>query len=179
MRQVRFALASGIVIAAFAAQGLVAFGHDSGGPGGMGGGTGGTGGTGGESNGPRSQVSAATAYFNQGEDFSKKKNWTLAIQAYVQAVRWDPKFAEAWNNLGSCYRKIKDYDKSFDAYKHALALKPDYPNAHEYMGRTYLATGNKDAAMREYEILKRLDAKMADDLLKAIQANDPDLGDTD
>jgi tetratricopeptide (TPR) repeat protein len=177
MRRIRFALASGIVIAMFATPGLVAFGHDSGGPGGMGG-TGGTGGAGGGPSGPRSQISAATVYFNQGEDFSKKKSWNLAIQAYAQAVRLDPKFAEAWNNMGYCYRKVKDYDKSFDAYKHALALKPDYPNAHEYMGRTYLATGDKDAAMREYEILKRLDAKMADELLKAIEANDADLGDT-
>jgi hypothetical protein len=39
--------------------------------------------------------------------------------------------------------------------------------------------GNKDAAMREYEIVRRLDAKMAGELLKAIQANNPDLGDED
>ncbi len=47
------------------------------------------------------------------------------------------------------------------------------------MARTYIAMGNKDGAMREYEILKRLDAKMADEVIKAIQANDADLGDTD
>ena len=173
MRQMRHVLGTGIVIASLATLGAAAFGHDSGGMGG-----GGTGGGGGGSDG-QSQISPARVYFNQGAEFSKKKNWHLAIQAYAQAVRLDPKFPEAWNNLGYCYRRVKDYDKSFDAYKHALDLKPDYPNAHEYMGRTYLATGNKDAAMREYEVLKRLDAKMADELLKAIQANDADLGDGD
>ena len=173
MRQMRHVLGTGIVIASLATLGAAAFGHDSGG---MGGGTGGGGGGGSDG---QSQISPARVYFNQGAEFSKKKSWYLAIQAYEQAVRLDPKFAEAWNNLGSCYRKIKDYGKSFDAYKHALDLKPDYPNAHEYLGRTYLATGNKDAAMREYEVLKRLDAKMADELLKAIQANDADLGDSD
>jgi hypothetical protein len=45
------------------------------------------------------------------------------------------------------------------------------------MARTYLAMGDKDSAMREYEILKHLDATMADELLKAIQANNADLGD--
>ncbi len=95
----------------------------------------------------------------------------------LQAVRLDPKFVAAWNNLGFCYRKVKQYDKAFDAYSQAINLKPEYPNAHEYMGRTYLAMGNKDCAMREYEILKLLDAKMAAELLQAIQANDADLGD--
>jgi len=122
---------------------------------------------------------SARAYFAQGEDYSKKKDWDQAIAAYQQAVRIDPKFAEAWNNLGYCYRKAKQYDKALDAYKQAISLKPDFSYPHEYMARTYLAMGDKDAAMREYEILKRLDPKMADQLLKAIQANDADLGDGD
>ncbi len=169
MRQMRGTLVGGILIAALAAIGPLAFGHD----GGMGGGSGG-----GDSNpGTPSQLSAARTYYNQGEEYSKKKAWNLAVQAYLEAVRLDPKFAEAWNNLGFSYRKVKQYDKAFDAYKQALDLKPDYPNAHEYMARTYLAVGNKDAAMREYEILKRLDAKMAAELMQAIQANDADLGD--
>ena len=172
MRQMRYTLAGGILIAALAAFGPAAFGHDD--PG-MGGGRGGGGGS--NYTGPSSQASAARTYFNQGEEYSRKKNWNLAIQAYLQAVRLDPKFAEAWNNLGFCYRKVKQYDKAFDAYKQALDLRPDYPNAHEYMARTYLAMGNKDGAMREYEILMRLDAKMAAELMKAIQANDADLGD--
>jgi hypothetical protein len=35
---------------------------------------------------------------------------------------------------------------------------------------------NRDMAMRHYEILRRLDAKMAAELLRAIEANHPDLG---
>ena len=149
-----------------------------------GGGTTGGGTTGGDttgggqgSDGQTGQISPARTFFNQGQEFAKKGSWYLAIQAYLQSVRLDPMFLDAWNNLGHAYRKIKDYNKALDAYKHALDLKPDYANAHENRGRTYLAMGNKDAAMREYEILKRLDAKMADELLKAIQANNADLGD--
>lgn len=164
----RYTLAGGLLIAALAAGGPTAFGHDSG----MGGGGGG----GGSNYGTPSPATSAQAYFSQGEDYSKKRNWNLAIQAYLQAVRLDPKFVEAWNNLGFCYRKVQQYDKAFGAYKQAVDLRPDFPNAHEYMGRTYLAMGNRDGAMREYEILKRLDAKMAAELVQAIQANNPDLG---
>ena len=121
----------------------------------------------------------AKTFFDQGEAYSKKKSWDLAITAYNQAVRIEPKFAEAWNNMGFCYRKVKQFDKALDAYKQAITLKPDFSYPHEYMARTFLAMGNKDAAMHEYEILKRLDGKMADGLLKAIQANNPDLGDDD
>jgi tetratricopeptide (TPR) repeat protein len=173
---IRAALVSGILVAALATLGGAAFAHDSGG---MGGGSGSSGGGtgGGSGSDGASQVSAARTYFNQGQEFAKKQSWYLAIQAYQQSVRLDPKFIDAWNNLGHAYRKTKDYDKALDAYKRALELKPDYADAHEYLGRTYLAMGNKDAAMREHEILKRLDAKMAGELLKAIQANNADLGD--
>lgn len=176
MGQLRSAFATGIVIVALATLGSAAFAHDSGGMGG-GGGTSGGGTGGGSGSDATGQVSAARTYFNQGQEFSKKQNWHLAIQAYQQAVRLDAKFIDAWNNLGHAYRKAKDYDKALEAYKRALELKPDFANAHEYLGRTYLAMGNKDAAMREYEVLKRLDAKMADELLRAIEANNADLGD--
>lgn len=172
MIPMRHVLASGILVVSLATLGGAALAHDAPAPGDSGGGSGGP--------GEKTQISpSARTFFNQGEAYSKKKSWDLAVQAYAQAVRTDPKFAEAWNNMGYCYRRLQQYDKALDAYKHALDLKPAFTYAHEYMARTYIAMGNKDGAMREYEILKRLDTKMADELIKAIQANDADLGDTD
>lgn len=162
MRTLAYALAGNLLAIALATGG--AFAHDS------------------EptTTSPTTQVNAmAKTYFDQAEGYSKKKDWNLAIAAYQQAVRIDPKFVAAWSNMGYCYRKVNQFDKAMDAYKRALTLKPDYTYPHEYLGRTYLAMGNKDAAMREYEILKRLDAKMAAGLLKAIEANNADLGDED
>ena len=186
MNRIGFALKGGLLVASLAAAVAVSavgtFAHD-----GMGGGTGGGGSTGGGSTGGGggSTVSSlsdqinpqARTLFNQGQAYAKEKKWFLAIAAYTQAVRIEPKFAAAWNNLGHTYRKAQQYGMALDAYKQAISLSPDNPNPHEYMARTYLAMGNKDAAMREYEIVRRLDAKMAGELLKAIQANNPDLGD--
>jgi len=121
----------------------------------------------------------AQMWFNRGLEYAKRKEWARAIDAYLQAIRYEPRFPEAWNNLGYCYRKVKEYQKSIEAYRRALELRPDFAYAHEYIARTYLAMGNRQEAMRHYEILRRLDSKLAERLLRAIQANDPDLGDED
>ncbi len=117
----------------------------------------------------------ARRYFEQGLEYSRRNQWELAIQAYRRAVQAEPRFVEAWTNLGYAYRKIKDYARSVEAYQRALSLRPDYAQAHDYLARTYLAMGNREGAMRHYEILRRLDPRMAERLLHAIQANDPDL----
>src|SRR5437773_6106172 len=154
-------------------------GTGGGGTGGGGAGGGGTGGAGGSTLSSSSdQISQqAKAFFNEGVAYGKQKKWYLAIAAYTQAVRIDPKFAAAWTNLGHSYRKTQQYGMALDAYTQAIGLAPADPNPHGYLALTYLAMGNKDAAMREYEIVRRLDANMAGELLKAIQANNPDLGD--
>jgi tetratricopeptide (TPR) repeat protein len=118
----------------------------------------------------------ARTFFDQGVVYAKDSKWFLAIAAYKHAVSIEPKFAAAWINLGHSYRKAQQYDNALDASKHAISLVPSSADAHEDLARTYLAMGNKIAAMREYEIVRRLNPKIADELLKAIQANDPDLG---
>ena len=118
----------------------------------------------------------ARFYYDLGMNHFRAKRWTQAIQAYLDAVRIEPRFPEAWNNLGYCYRKVKDNLRALDAYRRAIELRPDFAAAHEYIGRLYVAMGNKDMAMRHYEILRRLDGKLAAELLQAIQANDSDYG---
>jgi tetratricopeptide (TPR) repeat protein len=127
-------------------------------------------------NPPDSINPEARSLYDQAAEHFRKKQWNLAIPTYLEAVRIEPKFVEAWNSLGFCYRKVKDNQKSLEAYRRAIDIKPDFKYAHEYISRLYLVMGNREMAMRHYEILRRLDAKMAADLLRAIEANNPDLG---
>lgn len=117
----------------------------------------------------------ARRFYQQGVEYSRRQQWEQAIRAYLQAVRLDPGFVEAWTNLGYAYRKVRDYARSVEAYQRALRLRPDYAPAHDYLARTYLAMGDRQKAMEHHEVLRRLDPRMADRLLRAIQANDPDL----
>ncbi|MGQ0550234.1 MAG: tetratricopeptide repeat protein [Armatimonadota bacterium] len=126
---------------------------------------------------PSEQISSQARYFyDLGMNHFRKKEWNQAIQQYLLAVATEPRFPEAWNNLGFCYRKIGNNQRALDAYRRAIDVRPDFPAAHEYIGRLYVAMGNRDMAMRHYEILRRLDAKLAAELLQAIQANNSDYG---
>lgn len=118
----------------------------------------------------------ARRLYQHGVEYSRRQQWDQAIQAYLQAVRLDPRFVEAWTNLGYAYRKVRDYSRSVEAYRRALSLRPDFAPAHDYLARTYLAMGERQKALEHYEILRRLDPRMAERLFRAIQANDPDLG---
>src|SRR5713226_2073811 len=128
MRMIAYALLGSLLVVSLAVVGASA--HDSGG----------------SDPSPTQMNSQAKAFFDQGQAYSKKKSWDLAIAAYAQAVRVEPKYVQAWNGLGHAYRKAKKYDKALDAYKQAITLKQDYADPHEYLARTLLAMGDKDAA---------------------------------
>lgn len=72
--------------------------------------------------------------------------------------------------------KLKDNQRALEAYRRAIELRPEFASAHEYLERLYVALGNRDQAMRHYEILRRLDAKLAAELLQAIEANNAEYG---
>ncbi len=120
--------------------------------------------------------SEARGAYDQGMDYFRRQQWNLAVQAFLRAVNLEPRFVEAWTNLGYSYRKAGDNQKALDAYRRALDLRPDFKFAHAYVGRLYIAMNNRDMAMRHYEILRRLDAAMAEELRKAIEAGNADQG---
>ena len=63
--------------------------------------------------------STAESWFQKGYNHGQKNEYEEAIRAYSEAIRIDPKHAEAYNNRGFAYRKtgkpdaaVKDYSKS-------------------------------------------------------------------
>ncbi len=126
---------------------------------------------------PEGVSTAALAAFRAGLALHREKYYAPAIKEYERAIALGGRFPEAFNNLAYCYRKIGQIDKALELYKTALALRPTFPQAHDYIARTYLAKGDRALAMRHYEILRRLDAKLAHCLLEAIRRGDPDYND--
>lgn len=115
--------------------------------------------------------------FKRGLELHRQQKWAAAIPEYERAIELGGRFPEAFNNLAYCYRKVGQIDKAIDLYKIAIALRPLFVQAHDYLARAYLAKGDRQAALHEYEIVRRLDAKLAACLWAAIQRNDPDYHD--
>lgn len=126
---------------------------------------------------PQGVSNEAVKAFKRGLEFHKVKQWSSAIKEYERAVALGGRFPEAFNNLAYSYRKIGMVDKAIELYRVAIALRPLFVQAHDYLARAYLVKGDKAAALREYEIVRRLDKKLAACLWAAIQRNDPDYHD--
>lgn len=116
----------------------------------------------------------AVKAFNRGVGYHRQKQWANAIKEYERAIDLGGRFPEAFSNLAYAYRKLGMVDKAIELYKLAIALRPLFPEAHDYLARAHIAKGDKASAMREYEIVRRLDQKLAVCLLAAIQTNNPD-----
>lgn len=115
--------------------------------------------------------------FKRGLELHRQLKWAAAIPEYERAIALGGRFPEAFNNLAYCYRKVGQVDRAIELYKTAIALRPLFVQAHDYLARAYLQKGDRAAALREYEIVRRLDAKLAACLWAAIQRNDPDYHD--
>lgn len=126
---------------------------------------------------PEGVGTAALAAFRAGLALHREKHYAAAIKEYERAIALGGRFPEAFNNLAYCYRKIGQLDRALELYRTALALRPTFPQAHDYIARTYLARGDRGMAMRHYEILRRLDGRLAHCLLEAIRRGDPDYND--
>ncbi|MCS7235000.1 MAG: tetratricopeptide repeat protein [Armatimonadota bacterium] len=71
--------------------------------------------------------------------------------------------AHRFYHQGVEYWRPQPWDQAIRAYLQAVRLDPRFVEAWTNLGYTYR------------KILRRLDPRMADRLLRAIQANDPDL----
>lgn len=66
----------------------------------------------------------AREFYEEGQKYSAKGMYDLAIVEYNKAVKKDSKFAFAWDNLGICYRKLNRYEEAIKCYKKSLELDP-------------------------------------------------------
>ncbi len=126
---------------------------------------------------PQNVSSAAVAAFRAGLALHREKHYAAAIKEYERAIALGGRFPEAFNNLAYCYRKTGQIDRALELYKTAIALRPTFPQAHDYIARAYLSKGDRTMAMRHYEIVRRLDARLAHCLLEAIRRGDPNYND--
>jgi tetratricopeptide (TPR) repeat protein len=109
--------------------------------------------------------------YNQGIDLMLAKRFSEAQAKFEQAVKKNPRFAEAHNNLGYTLRKqgVANYQKSLEHYNAAVALKPKLAEAYMYRGVLYTEMGRKSDAQGDLSTLQKLNPQLAKELAEIIK----------
>jgi len=94
---------------------------------------------------------------------------TEALRAVHDALRLQPEFAFAHYQLGWLYSQAEQWPEAAEAFRRAVAIEPEFAKAHYNLGLNYLVLGDLPAAMAELDILRKLNRKLADHLLKLIK----------
>lgn len=100
-----------------------------------------------------------------------KDAYDRAIQNYDEAIRLDPRSADAFAGRGSAYLLKGDYDSAILDYNEAIRLNPKSASAFNGRGAAYFAKGDYDRALQDYNEAIRLDSRTPRALLNRGLAN--------
>jgi len=122
-------------------------------------------------------------YLVRGGRFLATGDYQRAVRIYEQAAGLYPSSAEVWRRLGESYQKLGDnevltnpdlLEKAVRAFRMALSLDPTMKEVHLNLGKTYLAMQDRDGAVREQQLLEKLDRGLAAQLSAAIKSWKPE-----
>ena len=111
---------------------------------------------------------SADAYLCLGLALHSPENFSDAAPAYQKSLELDPDQFESRANLGDVCLQLDRTEEAIDALRQAAKIKPNDVKVHFLLAQCYLKAGNRDDALREYGIVKRLDSSVAEDLAKSM-----------
>lgn len=85
-----------------------------------------------------------------------------AIEAYLQAVEYNPQAAGALVNLGTIRYRQRQFKEAADYYNRALQADPNYPLVHFNLGNLYDERGDLNAAHDCYAAALRINPRYGD-----------------
>ncbi|MFA4918822.1 MAG: tetratricopeptide repeat protein [Thermodesulfovibrionales bacterium] len=83
--------------------------------------------------------------------YDESGKYKESIEAYKQAIRIKPDYAEAHYNLGVTYGNLGMNREAIDAVKQVIRIRPDYAEAHYNLGLTYYKLGMNREAIEAYK----------------------------
>lgn len=73
-----------------------------------------------------------------------------ALEAWNEAIRLDPSYAEAWYNKGAALSEQDKLDDAFEAWDEAIRLDPNFIDYWNIKGYRFYIQGRYDEAIRAY-----------------------------
>lgn len=89
---------------------------------------------------------------NRGFELLREGRFDEAIALFHDAIRLDPRFAEAHINLGAAYFELGRHGEAAQALRNAVRLRPDLHKAHHNLAVIYSDSGEFRKAIESYKI---------------------------
>ena len=103
---------------------------------------------------------SAAVWNKMGIAYHQMLQLDAALKRYRQAIRLDPKFAEAINNAGTIYYARKQYGKAVKYYKRAIKLEPNSASIYSNLGLACYARKKDKEAAAAFNTALRLDPEV-------------------
>ena len=119
----------------------------------------------------RLKPSAANEFqyqFNRGDAFRRIGQNTEAVEAFKLAVTLKQDDAHSHFGLGMAHLANRQFADAVKALTRATVIKPGFVPYELALGRAYFSLGNLESARKQYNILKTLDPKAANEFLNEI-----------
>jgi tetratricopeptide (TPR) repeat protein len=100
------------------------------------------------------------------QTYERQSRYEEAAKAYRTAAEINPDFHDATVGEGRCLYLLGRYRQAIAAL--SLIASWEDPDCLVYLGRCYLRLGNREAALKQYQRLKKKDSAKAEQLLKDI-----------
>ena len=102
----------------------------------------------------------AEAHHHLGMAYERLGRAQEAVPAFKEAIRLKPN-THSYEGLGWAYSKLRRWPEAAAAFEQAVRLNPDDPALRGALAGCYLGLGDREAALKEYETIKKLDPKTA------------------
>jgi len=103
------------------------------------------------------EIEDAEALFSLGVTYGVgRQDPAKALEAFQEAIRLKPGYAEAHNNKGVVLSKLNRWEEALEAFEEAIRLKPGYADAHYNKGVALGKLNQWEEALEAYEEVIRL-----------------------
>lgn len=106
--------------------------------------------------GCKKRADQAKKHYEQALEYHQQELPDQAIAELHQAIKLDPKYADAHYELGVLYHEKTDHNNAVRELKEAIKINPDYAEAHFRLGIIYQVLRGYSQAIDEYEEVQRI-----------------------
>jgi tetratricopeptide (TPR) repeat protein len=105
---------------------------------------------------------SAAGYNNLGNALAKQGRIDQAVEAYQQALRVEPTYAEAHYNLGNLFVPQGKFAEATRHYQEAVRILPDFVDAHNNLGNVLAERDELEGAIQHFRLALGLSPRLSE-----------------